>query len=207
MAIGPRLKWIKTKISKTKFVNLFYFFISLIISVFVLKYSEVKYLFSTVLFAASFFLFLKTIEQFFVKKDNFSQKISHFSFSIFILSILLNGIYSSEFSANMKFGEELKFNNNYIKFVNLETSQSKNYRTLITSFEIKDDKGKIIRLNPEVRIYNQPEILTSEADIKSNLFTDKFLVVNLLKDDGYFNVRYQVKPLMIWVWLSIILLA
>ena len=150
---------------------------------------------------------LKTIEQFFVKKDNFSQKISHFSFSIFILSILLNGIYSSEFSANMKFGEELKFNNNYIKFVNLETSQSKNYRTLITSFEIKDDKGKIIRLNPEVRIYNQPEILTSEADIKSNLFTDKFLVVNLLKDDGYFNVRYQVKPLMIWVWLSIILLT
>ena len=99
-------------------------------------------------------------------------------------------IYSSEFSANMKFGEELKFNNNYIKFVNLETSQSKNYRTLITSFEIKDDKGKIIRLNPEVRIYNQPEILTSEADIKSNLFTYKFLVVNLLKDVLHFFYMY-----------------
>jgi len=61
--------------------------------------------------------------------------------------------------------------------------------------------------NPEVRIYNQPEILTSEADIKSNFFSDNFLVVNLLKDDGYFNVRYQVKPFMLWIWSSIVLLT
>ena len=107
----------------------------------------------------------------------------------------------------MKFGDELKINNNYIKFTNLETSYKKNYKTLITSFEIKDSRGKITKLNPEVRIYNQPEILTSEADIKSNIFSDKFLVVNLLKNDGYFNVRYQVKPFMIWIWLSITLLA
>ena len=174
---------------------------------FILKYSEVKYLFSTVLFLVSFFLLFKTIEQFFIKKNNFSQKISHFAFSVFLLSILLNGIFSTEFSANMKFGDELKINNNYIKFTNLETSYKKNYKTLITSFEIKDSRGKITKLNPEVRIYNQPEILTSEADIKSNIFSDKFLVVNLLKNDGYFNVRYQVKPFMIWIWLSIILLA
>ncbi len=206
MAFGPKLNWIKTKISKTKYVNLFHLFISLIISVFILKYSGVKYLFSTVLFTVSFFLLFKTIEQFFIKENNFSQKISHFSFSIFILSILLNGALSTEFSVNMKFGDELKINNNHIKFVNLETLYKKNYKTLITSFEIKDHEGKIIRLSPAVRIYNQPEILTSEADIISNIFSDKFLVVNLLKDDGYFNVRYQVKPFMLWIWLSIVLL-
>ena len=65
----------------------------------------------------------------------------------------------------------------------------------------------IYSLNPEIRIFNQPEILTSEADIKSDIFSDKFLVVNLLKDDGYFNVRYQIKPFMLWIWASIVLLS
>ena len=141
------------------------------------------------------------------KKNNFSQKLSHFSFSIFILSILLNGAFSTEFSANMKQGDELNINNNSIKFINLKTLNKNNYKTVITTFEIKDKQGRILKFNPEVRIYNQPEILTSEADIKSNIFSDKFLVVNLLKDDGYFNVRYQVKPFMSWIWFSIILLT
>ena len=31
--------------------------------------------------------------------------------------------------------------------------------------------------------------------------------MNLVKDNEFFNVRYQVKPFMIWIWLSTILLA
>ena len=68
-------------------------------------------------------------------------------------------------------------------------------------------KKKIINLKPEIRIYNQPNILTSEADIKVSFFSDKFLVMNLLKDDDFFNVRYQIKPFMLWIWISGLLLA
>ena len=69
-----------------------------------------------------------------------------------------------------------------------------------------NSKAEKVFLNPEIRIYNQPNILTSEADIKSHLFSDKFLVINLIKGEEYFNVRYQVKPFMIWIWLSILIL-
>ena len=31
--------------------------------------------------------------------------------------------------------------------------------------------------------------------------------MNLVKGDDYYNIRYQKKPLMIWIWLSTILLA
>ena len=64
-----------------------------------------------------------------------------------------------------------------------------------------------IQLKPELRIYNQPIIITSEADIKTTLHYDKFLVMNLVKDKEYFNVRYQVKPFMIWIWISTVLLV
>ena len=62
-------------------------------------------------------------------------------------------------------------------------------------------------MNPEIRIYNEPIISTSEADIKTDLFSDNFIVFTLIKDQEIFNVRYQIKPLMIWIWVSTILLA
>ena len=49
--------------------------------------------------------------------------------------------------------------------------------------------------------------ITSEADIESTLYSDNFLVFNILKNDGFYNVRYQIKPFMIWIWISIILIS
>ena len=62
-------------------------------------------------------------------------------------------------------------------------------------------------MKPELRIYNQPIVITSEAAIKTTLHYDKFLVMNLVKDNEYFNVRYQIKPFMIWIWISVLLLS
>ena len=60
---------------------------------------------------------------------------------------------------------------------------------------------------PELRIYNQPNIVTSEADIKTNLFTDKFITMNSVQNQEYFNIRYQNKPLMIWIWISTLIIS
>ena len=72
-------------------------------------------------------------------------------------------------------------------------------------------KSSIIKnislFKPELRIYDQPLVVTSEADIKTTLFKDEFLVMNKIKGNEYFNVRYQVKPFMIWIWISTMLLA
>ena len=62
-------------------------------------------------------------------------------------------------------------------------------------------------MKPELRIYNQPNIVTSEADIKTNILTDKFMTMNLVQNQEYFNVRYQIKPFMIWIWFSVLLMC
>tara|TARA_B100000131_G_C17911001_1_gene530336 strand:+ start:69 stop:587 length:519 start_codon:yes stop_codon:yes gene_type:complete len=153
------------------------------------------------------YLFLITIKDLFLKKQiHFSQKISHFGFSFLILSILLNGIFSSEIVTNLKEGEKIVFKENTIIFNSLEESNGKNYKSLIGNFEIRN-KNYSINLKPELRIYNQPTIVTSEADIKTSLFYDKFLVMNSVKNSEYFNVRYQVKPFMVWIWISTLILA
>ena len=207
MAIGPKIKWIKDKFKKIRIYQIIFLVISFLIAYLIINKTSSQYLFTTVLIAAAFYLFFNTLRDFLRKDSKLSQNISHFGFSIFILSILFNGIFSNEISANMKIGDEIKFNKGLIKFKKIEIYKEQNYESIIASFEIEDEKKNIITLNPEIRIYNQPAIFTSEADIKSSIFTDKFLVMSLLKGEDYFNVRYQNKPFMLWIWISISLVA
>ena len=205
MAIGPNLKWVKDHINKIKLEQPIFLFISILISYLFTTSYGVSYLFSVPMFGLGFFLFFLTIRDFFSGKSILSQKIAHFGFSLFILSILFNGVLAKEYSSNMKVGDERKFMNKIIKFENLKITQELNYQSLTGEFNISDDRGNL-NLKPEIRIYNQPKTLTSEADIISTIYSDNFLVFNVLKDDGYYNVRYQHKPLMIWIWLSVILI-
>ena len=207
MAIGPNLKWTKHNFNKINYQQILLLIVALIISFLIANLNGVNLLFVTVVIAFGFYLFFVTLKDFFEKKYNISQKLAHFAFSFFILSVLFNGIFSTEFSANMKIGDKIHFDEGIIKFKKIETYNNKNYKSLVGSFEIQDKKNNLINLNPEIRIYNQPSILTSEADIKTSFFYDKFLVFNILKDDNFFNVRYQIKPFMLWIWISILLLA
>ena len=103
--------------------------------------------------------------------------------------------------------KNISYSKGEIFFKKTEEIKESNFNSIIAYFEIKDKSGKIIELNPEIRIYNQPIIITSEADIKTTLLEDKFLVMNLVKGKEYFNIRYQVKPFMIWIWISVSLLS
>ena len=207
MSLGPRLKWIKSKI-ENKNSLIITFIISVMLTFFIIKNLTADLLFYTVLISAAFFLFFTTLKELFIKKfNNISQTVSHFGFSLLILSILFNSILSSEIITNIKIGERYDYNKGEIFFKKVEERKESNFNSIIASFEIKDKNGKTIELKPEIRIYNQPIIITSEADIRTTLLEDKFLVMNLVKGNEYFNIRYQVKPFMVWIWISVLLLS
>ncbi|MDB2693409.1 heme lyase CcmF/NrfE family subunit, partial [Candidatus Pelagibacter bacterium] len=177
MSLGPRLKWIKSKIENKKSL-IITFIISVMLTFFIIKNLTTDLLFYTVLISAAFFLFFTTLKELFIKKfNNISQTVSHFGFSLLILSILFNSILSSEIITNIKIGERYDYNKGEIFFKKIEERKESNFNSIIASFEIKDKNGKTIELKPEIRIYNQPVIITSEADIRTTLLEDKFLVM------------------------------
>ena len=102
MAIGPQLKWIKSKLQgKIYLVSLF--ILSILVSYFIIKNLGSKLLINTVLVGSALYLFFITIRDFFIKKlNNISQNLSHFGFSLLILSILFNNILSNEVITNLK---------------------------------------------------------------------------------------------------------
>ena len=208
MTIGPNTKWIKDNFNFINVRLILLFFISILLSYLILREIGLRGLFSTVLIGSALYLFFITVMDFFVKNQiNLSQKISHFSFSLLILSIIFNGIFSSEIITNIKVGEKYDFKHGSIYFEKINNFEKQNYISIVGTFRIYDDNGKEIYLKPELRIFNQPIMITSEADIKTSFYSDKFLVMNLVKGNDFYNIRYQTKPFMIWIWLSTIILA
>ena len=208
MSIGPSMKWIRHNIKLINVRLILLFLLSSFVSYLILIRTNLNTLFTTILLVVSIYLFFITVRDFFIKNQkNFSQKISHFGFSLLILSIVLNGIFSSEVITNIKIGEKYEFSNGSIYFENINSSKKQNYMSFVGTFRIIENNNKEILLRPELRIFNQPITITSEADIKTNFIGDKFLVMNLVKGNEYYNIRYQTKPFMIWIWLSAILMG
>ncbi len=207
MSIGPRLKWIKSDL-KDQIYLISLLIISIIISFFIIKNFNTNILINTILISSALYLFFITLRDFFNKKyKNFAQNTAHFGFSLLILSILFNNLFSSEIITNLKVGETYDNSKTKIVFESINQTKEKNYKSIIANFNITSSEGINNNLSPELRIYNQPNITTSEADIKTTLMEDKFIVINLVQNQDYFNVRYQVKPFMLWIWLSVIMIS
>ena len=120
----------------------------------------------------------------------------------------INHNYSLEKDFNLQVGETKSFNNYQINFESLESKDRKNYKSVVGNFIIIDSKNDIKEtLKPEIRIYNQPSITTSEANIKTNFFYDRFITMSNIQNSEFFNIRFQQKPMMIWIWISALLIS
>ena len=211
MAVGPKAKWIKNKFENIKI----YFLIltgaiglNLAIIFFFKSYS----LLSNFIIISALFLIISSlmdIEKTLKKnKLDFARIISHTSFGFLVLFIGLNDIFSVEKDYNIKLGETKKFENYSIQLQNLDLKNYKNYQAVIGKLEIKNiNSNQTNILNPEIRIYDKPKTLTYEAAIKTSLIKDYYLTMSNIDRSDYYNIKFQKKPLMAWIWISLIMIV
>ena len=212
MAIGPQAKWIKYhKKNILKFFILFFLSIFINFMIFFLfgSYS----LLSNLIFISSIFLIIHSIEDLFQnvrKKTNFGYPriISHLGFGMLVFFIGINHQFSIEENFNLKIGENKRFDKYEIYFEKLNMQEHENYKAIVGSFKILDIKNNLINfLNPEIRIYSNPETLTYEASIKTKAITDLYLTMSNISRSDYYNIRFQDKPFMIWIWISSLMIV
>ena len=87
-------------------------------------------------------------------------------------------------------------------------NQKTNYKAVIGKIKISNLSTNEVRtLNPEIRIYDSPQTLTYEASIQTNFFRDYYLTMSNIDRSDYYNIKFQEKPLMIWIWISVIMLS
>ena len=208
MAVGPKVKWIKNEF--LNFKDLLKIIVGAIAVNFIITYFFKSYsLISNLIIISSVFLIISSISDAFKKpKINFARIISHFSFGFLIFFIGLNHNFSIEKDFNLKIGETKKIDNYNFELKDLKLQQYDNYKAVIGKIQISDlSTNKKRTLNPEIRIYDNPQTLTYEASIKTNFFRDYYLTMSNIDRSDYYNIKFQEKPLMIWIWISVVMLS
>ena len=112
------------------------------LSVFIIKSFSINFLINTILVTSAFYLFFITLRDFFTKNSkNLSQNLAHFGFSLLILSILFNNIFSSEVITNLKINETYQAQNLKINFESIEQENKQNFDQDVQSSqnELDDD--------------------------------------------------------------------
>ncbi len=208
MAIGPQAKWIKNKFSNLKSILLILggaIIINFAIAYFFKSYS----LISNLILISSLFLIMSSIFDFFKKsKFSFPRIISHLSFGLLILFIGLNHNFSVEKDFNLKLGEAKKIDDYEFALLDLKLNQEANYKAIVGKLEVNNSNTMKRRiLYPEIRIYENPQTLTYEASIQTNFLGDHYLTMSNIDRSEYYNIKFQHKPLMIWIWISVFLLS
>ncbi len=209
MTSGPNYKWISNEVRSLFNIVLVLSVTFFLITFFLIK--ENNFLINLILFF-SIYLITQTLfdfyESFKKKNINISRIISHLGFGLLIFFIYINHIFSVENNFNLKLGETKKTDYYTIKFVNLEEQSIKNYKSIIGYFNVSNKKNFTSKeLRPEIRVYDKPFTITYEASINSNLFSDTYLTMSNISDTDVFNIKFQVKPFMNLIWLSVLLLS
>ena len=211
MSLGPQAQWIKNR-----FHNLNLLFKILIASIFInfsIIYLFKSYsLISNFIIISAIFLIISSLvdlyKLFRTQKMDFARIISHLAFGFLILFIGLNHNFSLEKDFNLKLGEKKNFENYSLEFKDLRLEGFKNYKAVIGEFKINNSEENLHRsLYPEIRIYENPSTITYEASIRSGLLKDYYITMSNIDRSDYYNIKFQKKPFMMWIWISVIFIS
>ena len=212
MALAPNVKWIKNNFKITKSIILI-LIASFILNILIFYYFKSYSLISNLIIISSLFLIfhsLLDLAREYQKKNNFyfSRIISHLGFALLIFFIGLNHNFSIDKDFNLKQGDEKKFENYYLKFDTLELETKQNYKAVVGKFSITDlNNGTLQTLSPEIRVYSQPETVTYESSIRTRVAYDLYLTMSNINRTEFYNIKFQKKPFMVWIWISGFLIA
>ena len=211
MSIGPKAKWIKNNFEDIKILILI-LIAAILINVSIVLFFKSYSLISNLIIISSLFLIISSLIDLrkAIKNSNFhlARITSHTSFGFLVLFIGLNHNFSFEKDFNIKLGETKKFGNYNIKLENLKLKEFANYKSIIGNIQITNlEKNEQNTLSPEIRIYERPETLTYEAAIKTNFIKDYYLTMSNIDRSEYYNIKFQKKPFMLWIWISAIMVS
>ena len=207
MAVGPQVKWIKNKFTNIK-SYLLIIFAALLINFLIFYFFKSYSITSNLIIISSLFLIISSIKDIFKKTNHFPRVISHLSFGFLIFFIGLNHNFSIEKDFNLKLGEKRQIDNFQFFLQDLELTKYPNYQAVKGKIKINNLITSEERtLKPEIRIYDNPQTLTYEASIRTNFLKDYYLTMSNIDRSEYYNIKFQEKPLMIWIWISVISLS
>ena len=214
MIIGPNAKWQGDKISNIILSINKLFILSLAIIFGFSIYFDELHLTQITLLTLCLTLILVSIKDglrvnhnYTIIKPSLGKSLAHIGFGLLILSVVANATFAQEKIFQAKVNDILILDDQKFRFDSVEQNKGKNYNSIIATFHLMDNKTILETFKPEIRVYSNPPTVTSETSIIRKFLTDIYVVMNIPENSDFVNVRIHIKPLISFIWLSIILMV
>ena len=214
MIVGPNAKWQNDKILNIILSINKLFIISLaIIFGFSIYFAELQLTQITLLTLCLTLIFvsikngLRVNHGYTIIKSSLGQSLAHIGFGLLILSVVGNATFAQEKIFQAKVNDTLILDDHMFKFNSVEQTEGKNFNAITATFYLMDNKTILDTFEPEIRVYSNPPTVTSETSIIRKFLADIYVVMNIPENSDFVNVRIHIKPLISFIWLSVILMV
>ena len=214
MIVGPSAKWQNDKILNIILsINKLFILSLAIIFGFSIYFAELQLTQITLLTLCLTLIFisikngLRVNQDYTIIKSSLGQSLAHIGFGLLILSVVGNATFAQEKIFQAKVNDTLILDDHVFKFNSVEQTEGKNFNAITATFYLMDNKTILDTFEPEIRVYSNPPTVTSETSIIRKFLADIYVVMNIPENSDFVNVRIHIKPLISFIWLSVILMV
>ncbi len=143
--------------------------------------------------------------------SNLGMGVAHFGLGLVVLAITCSSLLKFEQELEIKKGETIQIDGFSLNYVGFEQKQAENYTSSRVYLNVTTQSGEKYQLIPERRLFSARKTETTEAALKSTLWSDVYVALRNGSEDKEINhiarITFYNTPMMFWLWVGIFMIG
>jgi cytochrome c-type biogenesis protein CcmF len=133
--------------------------------------------------------------------------VAHAGLGVTVLGLVVASTWGSEAIRSVKPGGTIPIAGYTLAYKGPVGRTGPNYTEQVAEFGVSAGGGEIMTLEPSRRLFQARQDVTSEAAIKTIWFSQLYVSLGDIAEDGAATVRVYFKPLVAFIWLGAVIMA
>ncbi len=131
---------------------------------------------------------------------------AHFGIAVTLLGVVSVGTWASERIVGLKPSQTVSLSGFDLFFDGLAQRSGPNYRELVGKFTVRRGGVPIATMEPAKRSFESRATTTTEAALLTRGFSQLYLSLGDVNDDGSVAVRLYYKPMVLLIWIGAVVM-
>ena len=131
---------------------------------------------------------------------------AHFGIAVTLLGVVSVGTWASERIVGLKPSQTVSLSGFDLSFDGLVQRSGPNYRELVGKFTVRRGGVPIATMEPAKRSFESRATTTTEAALLTRGFSQLYLSLGDVNDDGSVAVRLYYKPMVLLIWIGAVVM-
>ena len=131
---------------------------------------------------------------------------AHFGMAVTLLGVVSVGTWATERIVGLKPSQTVSLSGFDLSFDGLAQRSGPNYRELVGKFTVRRGGALIATVEPAKRSFESRATTTTEAALLTRGFSQLYLSLGDVNDDGSVAIRIYHKPLVLLIWIGAIVM-